>query len=71
VRDLQQRCEKAGVAFFFKQWGGVRKKEAGRRLDGRIYSEFPERVELPVLENSERLTALQEVENAYRVSATQ
>ncbi|HSH40125.1 MAG TPA: phage Gp37/Gp68 family protein [Chthoniobacterales bacterium] len=70
VRDLQRRCENAGVAFFFKQWGGVRKKETGRRLDGRTYSEFPKRSELPVLEKTERLLALQEVENAYRLSAT-
>jgi protein gp37 len=70
VRDLQERCEQAGVAFFFKQWGGVRKKETGRRLDGRTYSEFPERVELPVLEKAKRLTALQEIENAYRLSTT-
>lgn len=41
VRNIQIRCEKAGVAFFFKQWGGVRKAEAGRSLDGKTYSEFP------------------------------
>jgi protein gp37 len=29
------------VPFFFKQWGGVRKREAGRILDGRTYDEFP------------------------------
>ena len=27
--------------FFFKQWGGTRKKEAGRILDGRFHDEFP------------------------------
>jgi protein gp37 len=27
--------------FFFKQWGGVRKKKAGRLLDGRTYDEMP------------------------------
>ncbi len=70
VRDLHRQCENSRVAFFFKQWGGVRKKETGRRLDGRTYSEFPERVELPVLERTERLLALQEVEDAYRLSAT-
>jgi protein gp37 len=39
VRDI---CRKAGVPFFFKQWGGVNKKKNGRRLDGRLYSEMPE-----------------------------
>jgi len=41
VRTLRDRCQREAVPFFFKQWGGVRKADAGRRLDGRIYSEFP------------------------------
>jgi hypothetical protein len=28
-------------AFFFKQWGGVRKSKNGRKLDGRTYDEMP------------------------------
>ena len=43
VRSIRDQCRAAGVAFFFKQWGGVRKKVAGRSLDGRTYDEFPER----------------------------
>lgn len=42
VRDIRDQCQAAGVLpFFFKQWGGVRKKEAGRTLDGREWMEFP------------------------------
>jgi protein gp37 len=41
VRSIRDQCVEAGVPFFFKQWGGVHKSEAGRRLDGRIYSAFP------------------------------
>ena len=41
VREIQEQCEKAQVAFFFKQWGGVRKKSAGRMLDGRTWDEMP------------------------------
>jgi protein gp37 len=41
VRSLRDQCNKAAVPFFFKQWGGVRKSETGRRLDGRTYSAFP------------------------------
>jgi protein gp37 len=41
VRSIRDQCRKAGVAFFFKQWGGVRKKVHGRELDGRTYDEFP------------------------------
>ena len=51
VRDIRAQCRRAGVAFFFKQWGGVRKSEAGRLLDGQTYDEFPERrqAEVPAL----------------------
>jgi protein gp37 len=41
VVSLRNQCRMAGVAFFFKQWGGVRKKETGRLLEGRTYDEFP------------------------------
>lgn len=41
VRDIRAQCQKAGVAFFFKQWGGVRKKSAGRLLDGATWDEMP------------------------------
>jgi len=30
------------VPFYFKQWGGVRRKETGRELDGRLWSERPQ-----------------------------
>jgi protein gp37 len=41
VRSIQRQCEECNVSFFFKQWGGVRKKETGRTLDGRTYDELP------------------------------
>jgi len=69
VRGLRRQCRKARVAFFFKQWGGVRKSETGRTLDGKTYDGFPKRTEMPVLENADRLTALKEVETAYRLSS--
>jgi protein gp37 len=43
VRNIRDQCRTARVPFFFKQWGGVRKKEAGRLLDGKTYNEFPVR----------------------------
>ena len=39
--DLRDQCTQAGVPFFFKQWGGVRKKKTGRTLDGRTWDEMP------------------------------
>src|SRR5258708_3008125 len=41
VKSLRDQCKSSKVPFFFKQWGGVRKSETGRQLDGRTYDEFP------------------------------
>lgn len=41
ARDVRDQCTKFGVAFFFKQWGGVRPKSGGRSLDGREWNELP------------------------------
>lgn len=41
IRSIYSQCRKAGVPFFFKQWGGVRKDLTGRELNGRTYDEMP------------------------------
>ena len=41
VDEILNQCRSASVPFFFKQWGGVRKKRAGRTLRGRTFDEFP------------------------------
>jgi protein gp37 len=41
VRDVRDQCQTRGVAFFFKQWGGLRPKSGGRELDGREWNDFP------------------------------
>jgi protein gp37 len=41
VTDIRDQCAAAGVAFFFKQWGGVNKKKTGRLLEGRKYDDMP------------------------------
>jgi len=41
VWDIRQQCAHQGIAFFFKQWGGVNKKKTGRELGGRTYDEMP------------------------------
>ncbi len=43
VVELRDQCETAGVAFFFKQWGGRTPKANGRILDGRTWDLMPER----------------------------
>ena len=44
VTDIRDQCVRAGVPFFFKQWGGVQKKRTGRLLDGRTWDEMPRAV---------------------------
>ncbi len=39
--EIREQCQKAKVPFFFKQWGGVNKKKAGRELDGQTWDELP------------------------------
>jgi protein gp37 len=41
VLSILENCRRQGVPFFFKQWGGLRKRETGRRLRGMTYDEFP------------------------------
>ncbi|MEO0074176.1 MAG: phage Gp37/Gp68 family protein, partial [candidate division WOR-3 bacterium] len=41
VRSIRDRCERAGVPFYFKQWGGTCKAGNGRLLDGRVYDAMP------------------------------
>lgn len=42
VAEIRDRCLDAGVAFFFKQWGGTNKKKSGRELEGRVWNQMPE-----------------------------
>ncbi len=41
VAGIRDQCQAAEVPFFFKQWGGVRKCQAGRELDGRTHDDMP------------------------------
>lgn len=49
VISVRDQCRLNGIPFFFKQWGGVHKSLAGRRLEGKTYDEFPQRGYHPVL----------------------
>jgi protein gp37 len=62
VRNIRAQCCSAKVAFFFKQWGGVRKSETGRELDGQTYDEFPERARIPIPDLEFRRNALEGLE---------
>ena len=65
VRSIRAQCRAAGVAFFFKQWGGVRKSTTGRSLDGRTYSEFPERIQAEAPTLDVRREKLEELETQF------
>lgn len=42
VIDIKEQCQRANVAFYFKQWGGTNKKKNGRLLEGKKYDKMPE-----------------------------
>jgi protein gp37 len=48
VLSVQRQCLRAGVPFFFKQWGGAQKGRFGRELHGRTWDELPPLPRLPV-----------------------
>jgi len=49
VISIRNQCRRGKVPFFFKQWGGVRKKKAGRELQGRTYDEWPKTKSRPAI----------------------
>lgn len=59
VTSLRDQCQRAGVAFFFKQWGGVRKSQTGRELEGRTHDELPAGSSAPMMERSQRLRVIE------------
>ncbi len=62
VVEIRDHCAQAGVPFFFKQWGGLRKARAGRELGGRTYNDVPERVMRPVMDLDSLQNVIESVE---------
>lgn len=62
VLSLRDQCKAANVPFFFKQWGGVRKKKAGRLLQGRTYDEMPTVQTGPLPAAAQRKQIIEEIE---------
>jgi protein gp37 len=62
VVSLRDLCQRNRVPFFFKQWGGVRKSAAGRKLEGKTYDEYPRRVQRPVLNAQQCAAKAREIE---------
>jgi protein gp37 len=61
VRSIRAQCRSARVPFFFKQWGGVRKAQTGRELDGRTYDEFPSVQSTSVPSSNTRVQMLEQL----------
>jgi protein gp37 len=60
VESIRVQCGNAGVPFFFKQWGGVRKSKTGRHLNGKTYDEMPSILPRSIPTLADRRRALQE-----------
>lgn len=65
VLSIRNQCANAGVPFFFKQWGGLHKKRAGRKLDGETYDEFPRRHQNSVCLPADCLQWAADIERRY------
>ena len=61
VIRIREQCRAAGVPFFFKQWGGVRKSKTGRTLEGATFDEMPIRTSHPVPLKAKRLAMISDV----------
>jgi len=70
VTSIRDQCSRARIPFFFKQWGGVRKKHAGRELDGRTYDGFPKRTSHPTIPASTAKELAQEIRISYGTSSS-
>ncbi len=68
VLSIRDQCRGAGVPFFFKQWGGVRKSVAGRKLDGKTYDESPRRICKPIMDAQQRFALASEIEASFRAN---
>jgi len=66
VLSIRDQCRHAGVPFFFKQWGGVRKGMNGRKLDGKTYDEFPRRIQNSILEPEKSFAIAETIEATFR-----
>jgi protein gp37 len=66
VLGVRDQCHEDRVPFFFKQWGGVRKKKSGRLLEGRTYDEYPRRVVSEIPERASCVAFAQDILDSFR-----
>ncbi|MCL5286837.1 MAG: phage Gp37/Gp68 family protein [Acidobacteria bacterium] len=68
VLSIRDQCRRAKVPFFFKQWGGVRKSVAGRKLEGKTYDQFPKRFEHPIMDAERRFALAEMIEAPFKMN---
>jgi protein gp37 len=66
VVSVRDQCRAYQVPFFFKQWGGVRKKRNGRLLDNRTYDEYPARISAPIPDRANCLNYAREILSSFQ-----
>jgi protein gp37 len=54
VQSIRRQCRTYRVPFFFKQWGGIRKSQTGRELDGKTFDEMPKRSPQRIVSREDR-----------------
>lgn len=69
VLNIRDQCAAARIPFFFKQWGGRRKKEAGRTLAGRTHDQLPDRTPAHSPSSRIRLTMIEDFKPSYCLEA--
>jgi len=69
VISIRDQCRQWNVPFFFKQWGGVRKKRNGRQLDGQTYNGYPRRAAVEVPDRSRCVAFAEELRATARFEA--
>jgi protein gp37 len=67
VVSIRDQCRESRVPFFFKQWGGVRKKKHGRQLQGQTYDEYPARIMSPIPGRAKCLAHAEQVQKSFQL----
>ncbi len=62
VVSVRDQCQTVNVPFFFKQWGGVRKSQTGRELEGRTFDDMPERSTHGIVSRPRRMELIGQVQ---------
>jgi protein gp37 len=66
VLSIRDQCHESHVPFFFKQWGGVRKKRNGRLLEGQTYDEYPERTSAMIPERQNCIAYARDIAESFQ-----